>query len=96
VKGVTKSSTICDECNFLLGFSSLPPRILLIASSLPPRFVLFGSSGAGETKRRNQGSIEEAKRQQRKTALEVLRGKLYLVPTTLLNVLEIKWGIIIQ
>jgi len=57
-KLVTVSDKTRDERPFLLGFSSMPPRILLIASSTPPRFA----SKSEEALRRNRGINEVATR----------------------------------
>jgi len=51
-----------DGSHFLLGFSSMPPRILL-----------DGSSESEEAKRRNRGGNEVAKRRQRGESEEAMR-----------------------
>jgi len=44
IKLVTELEETCDECHVLLEFSSLPPLWVLGSSSLPPRILLFGFS----------------------------------------------------
>ena len=55
---VTDSSETCDEPDFLLGFSSLPPLWVLGFSSMAPLF----SSKSEEESRRQRGGNEEAMR----------------------------------